>query len=301
MKKFMLSGFVTGLLVASAALAEVQPIKEVFEPSGKFPKDKYVKVAVVAISPLGIAPIPATKAQATQYKETNQEALEGRIREAAEAGAEIILTPEFGVTGYPDIPELPSEEDNFRSREDIAPFIEPINGPTAKFFAELAKELKVYIHFGLATEDKKDGPYHNTVIVVGPTGKVETYYHKNALFELEHHFLEPGTAGAIYNSPAGKIGIIICSDVYSDQALRHYRSKVDVLALSTSWARYNTGMSQFTSTARSMKTYLLAANQMYFPDSGVINPDGTKQSHIRQTEANAYGYLPRVKAGKQGK
>jgi hypothetical protein len=38
--------------------------------------------------------------------------------------------------------------------------------------------------------------------------------------------------------------------------------------------------------------YMLAANQQYFPDSGVINPDGTAQSHIRQTNGLAYGYLP---------
>lgn len=293
--KSILMGLLAIALVTPVAFAEVKPIKEVFEPKGNFPSDKFVKVAVVAISPLGIAPIPATKAQATEYKKSNQDALEERIREAAKAGAEIILTPEFGITGYPDIPELPSEEDNFRSREDIAPYIESVNGPTAKFFAGLSKELKVYIHFGLATEDNKGGAYHNTVVVVNPAGKIETYYHKNELFEIEHHFLEAGTKGAIYNSPAGRLGIIICSDVYSPSALAHYQGKVDALALSTSWARYNSGMSQFTSTARDMGVYMMAANQMYFPDSGVINPDGSTQSHIRQTEANAYGYLPRKK------
>ena len=54
-------------------------------------------------------------------------------------------------------------------------------------------------------------------------------------------------------------------------------------------------MDYFTRSAKSYELYILAANQIYFPDSGVINPDGSKQSHIRQSEAIAYGYLPRVK------
>jgi hypothetical protein len=54
-------------------------------------------------------------------------------------------------------------------------------------------------------------------------------------------------------------------------------------------------MSAFQSGARRVGAYVLAANQHYFPDSGVINRDGTKQSHIRQTKGIAYGYLPRTK------
>ena len=65
-----------------------------------------------------------------------------------------------------------------------------------------------------------------------------------------------------------------------------------VLVLSTSWAVYNTGMDTFVHSARGNQMYLLAANQNYIPDSGVINPDGTLQSHIRQSTGIAYGYLP---------
>jgi hypothetical protein len=90
--------------------------------------------------------------------------------------------------------------------------------------------------------------------------------------------------------------MIICADVYSSSPMEQYAGQVDALALSTSWAAMNSGMSSFRSGARRTRAYVLAANQTYFPDSGVINPDGTDQSHIRQSTGVAYGYLPYSRA-----
>jgi predicted amidohydrolase len=199
------------------------------------------------------------------------------------------------VTGYPSFPELKPEEQNFRSRDDIAPYIEPIKGTSFKYFSALANELGIYIQYGLATGESKSGPYHNSAVVVGPSGKLEAYHHKIGLFEMEHDYLVPGTQGAIFNSPVGRVGLMICADTYEPRVLRQFSGRTDVIFLSTSWARYNSGMSQFKSTARQLGSYLLAANHMYYPDSGVINPDGSTQSHIRQSYGIAYGYLPRLK------
>lgn len=282
-------------LVGFQAFGEVVPIKEVFEPKGNFPPADYVKVAVIAESPLGVAPVPADAKTAEEYKQTNREFLAEQIRVAAAAGAEIVITSEFGVTGYPSFPELRPEEQNFRSREDIESYVEPIKGVSFKYFGALAKELGIYIQYGLATADSKSAPYHNTAVVVGPSGKVEVYHHKIGLFEMENNYLEPGKKGGIFNSPVGRVGLMICADTYDSEVLSQYDGQTDVIFLSTSWARYNSGMNQFKSTARQLKSYLLAANHMYYPDSGVINPDGNTQSHIRQSSGIAYGYLPRRK------
>ncbi len=286
--------------VAHAEDKGVKPIKEVFEPKGDFPIEKFVKVAAVAANPTQNSPVPATKEEAEEVKQQNREDLEGRIREAAAAGAEIILTPEFGVVGYPDIPELPSEEDEYRNKDDIRPYVEKEKGTSFKFFSALAKELKVYLHYGLVIEDAKDKNYYNAVQVINPKGELVLTYYKMELFELENEFLSAGSVAMSYDSPAGKIGIIVCADVYSSTPLNQYRRMgIDALALSTSWARFNSGMLQFKSTAQELGVYLIAANQMYFPDTGVINPNGTLQSHIRQTEGIAYGFLPRKNKNKK--
>ncbi|GAB4010967.1 MAG: hypothetical protein Fur0010_04560 [Bdellovibrio sp.] len=282
----------TFLLTGSLLASEIKPIKEVFEPKGKFPETKFMKVAVVQWAPEGSAPL-GSKEAAESFKESNRKVLENYIREAAANGAKLVVTPEFGTVGYPDIPELPSEDDNFRTRKDVAPYVETDKGTTAKRFSKLAKELKVYIHVGMAEVDTKTKNYHNTVLVFDPAGKLVAKYRKAHLYQQEDNYLVPGDKIATYNSPIGKVGMIICSDVYGSFPMDNYaEAKVDVLALSTSWAQANTGWGYFVDGAKWVNAYFLAANQNYYPDSGVINPDGTVQSHIRQTTGIAYGYIP---------
>lgn len=281
-------------LLGGVAHAGVTPIDEVFAPDAKnYSSDHYGKVAVVAWVSEISAPLTDKPAEAEAYKAQNREELAKYISEAAENGAEFVVTPEFGVVGYPDIPELPSEDDNFQNPEQIAPYAEALPGKSTKFFGALAKRLNIYIQFGMAEND--NGHFHNTAIVMGPTGDVVASYRKIHLYEGETKFLEPGDQPVMFDSPFGKIGMLICSDVYSPHPMQAYKDNhVDVLSLSTSWAQFNSGWSAFTQGAVQTDAYLMAANQTYFPDSGVINPDGSAQSHIRQSTGVAYGYLPRA-------
>jgi len=287
-----------GLLLTSAAFAvalgTIVPIQEVFEPSGSFPTERYAKIAVVQWASNPMSPVLVDAPTAEAVKAKNRRDLEVWVRQAAGKGAKWVITPEMSITGYPDIPELPAEEDDWRSRDDIAGYVESVPGPTTEHFSKLAAELGIYLHIGLATVDSVTNHYHNTVVVLNPKGEIVTTYHKQNLYSGEDKFLAPGTENAVYDSPIGRIGLIICADVYADGPLKRYRdSQTDILALSTSWAHMNTGMDQFKSAAREYKMWLFAANQPYFPDSGVIEPSGETQSHIRQTRIGiAYGYVP---------
>jgi len=293
MKMFskMLFAFLV-LVGVSTVHAEVKPIKEVFEPdSSLYPAEQYGKVAVVQWAPTGWAPLSSKKA-AEDFKASNRRTLEKYIREAASKGAELVVTPEFGVVEYPDIPELPDEDDNFQNREQASLYAELKTGGSFKFFSALAKELKVIIHYGYMERDAQTDIFYNAVNVVGPKGELKASYRKMHLFEIEVDYLEEGDQITTYESQFGKTGIIICSDVYGNTPMNDYaRAKLDVIVLSTSWAQYNTGWGYFTRGARWVKAPMLAANQNYFPDSGVINADGSTQSHIRQSTGLAYGYL----------
>jgi predicted amidohydrolase len=280
---------------SASSFAGVKNINENFGPV--YEKDySMVKVAGVQWAPAGYAPLTQSKSKAERWKQGNRERLESYIREAARNGAEVVITPEFGIVGYPDIPELSDEDDNFTSRSDIQAFVEYVpNGPSTRFFEDLAAELGIYIHFGLAEVDAATDNYHNTVVVIGPDGKYITKYRKIHLYQVESDYLVPGDEVVTYDGPMGRVGIIICSDVYGSHPMNDYaRRNVDVMALSTSWAQWNTGWSYFTRGATWTNSYLIAANQNYFPDSGVINPDGSEQSHIRQTTGVVYGMIPRV-------
>ncbi|MBI4404952.1 MAG: carbon-nitrogen hydrolase family protein [Deltaproteobacteria bacterium] len=279
-----------------SAFGGLVPIEEVFEPGGSFDPNKFGKVAVVQWAPVATTPLGVTPAVAENFKVENRKALEVYIREAAAKGARLIITSEFAVVGYPDIPELPSEEDNFRNRQDIEPYVEPVPGPSTQYFGDLARELGIYLHVGFAEVEPETEHYYNTIVVLNPEGMIVARYRKINLYHLEQSFLEPGKDPVTYEGIFGKVGITVCSDIYSARPMDQYKQAgVHAVALSTSWAQWNTGMANFQRGARWINGYVLAANQPYFPDSGVINPDGSLQSHIRQTlRGIAYGYLPYI-------
>lgn len=307
MKTFALSTFTALSIFAAApaafAFGAMQPIQEVFEPTGEFPTDRFWKVAVVQWNPELSTQVGVSPEEGERIKQLNREVMGQRVREAASKGAKYVTLSEFAVVGYPDIPELPSEEDEYRNRDDIAPYVEPANGPSTQFFSALAKELGVWIQFGFAEVDPATDAYYNTAVVVNDLGQTAAIYRKQTLYMLENNFLSAGRENVTFLTPAGRFGLLICADIYGGNIVGNYRAQgVDVLALSTSWAVMNSGMNAFVNGAIRGNAYVLAANQTYFPDSGVINPDGTKQSHIRQAgDAIAYGYLPLKTAGPEKK
>ena len=64
------------------------------------------------------------------------------VRQAAASGSKLIVTPEMGTTGY-----------CWYTREEVAPYVETIPGPTTEQFAELAKEFETHIVVGLPEID----------------------------------------------------------------------------------------------------------------------------------------------------
>lgn len=283
----------TSLLFMTMTHAQIQPIEEIFEPTGDFNSSQFVKVAVLQWAPNASAPIN-DQALADQFKANNISILENYIREAAANGAKYISTPEFGIVGYPDIPELPPAEDNFRNRDDIKPYVETVPGKSSNHFSNLAKELGVYIQFGMAETDSVTDLYYNTIVVIDPSGEIAAKYRKQHLFQIEHDYLEEGASNVTFQTDFGKVGLVICSDVYDYAVLEKYRlEQIDVLSLSTSWTENNTGWGYFSTAATKTNAYVLASNHDYYPDSGVIYPDGTTQSHLRQSTGLAYGYLPK--------
>jgi hypothetical protein len=75
-----------------------------------------------------------------------------------------------------------------------------------------------------------------------------------------------------YYAPVGRVGISLCWDwLFSDVSIpfSHGDSKIDVLAISTSWVGNNTGYSYFSKAATDLDVYVAVANQNYSPDSGI--------------------------------
>ena len=96
-------------------------------------------------------------------KTRNQDRAEMLIREAAAQGAQIVMTPEVVTTG-------------FVGGDDERRMAETIPGPTIERFADLAKELSIYVLIGLS--QCVEGEIMNAMAVVNPDGELMGVMHK---------------------------------------------------------------------------------------------------------------------------
>lgn len=129
-------------------------------------------------------------------------------REAAAAGASVVLFPELALTGYPpkDLVDLP----DFR-RE------------AASRLRELAKVSRAVPLLVGSIEERRAAtgkPLHNAAFWLAG-GKVAAVYRKRLLptydvFDEGRHF-EPGSGATIVRSPAGRLGLTICEDAWNDK------------------------------------------------------------------------------------
>ncbi len=264
---------------------------EIIEPPAlNYPINQYAKVAVLQWTHPEYAPVPATPAQAEQYKTENRRALAEWAETAHGAGAELLVTPEFGVTGYP---KTSDGEDQFKSPQEVAPYAESIPGPSTLFFGDLAVRTGMWVQFNLA-ERAPDGVFYNSSVLMNSDGELAGVYRKRNLFGSERNFLQPGIGTTVVDTPFGRLGLMICADIYHSPSLEAYRRVgVDAMIVSAAWTVANSAIYSFRNLARNLRVPVVASNLADFPDSGVVNADGSLQSHIRETRGLAFGYLPR--------
>lgn len=136
------------------------------------------------------------------------------IREAADAGAELVLLPELHLGPY------------FCQVEDTNNFdqAEPIPGPTTEALGALAREVEVVIVASLF-ERRAPGLYHNTAVVLEKDGTLAGRYRKMHIPDdpgyYEKFYFTPGDIGfKPIETSLGKLGILVCWDQWYPEAAR---------------------------------------------------------------------------------
>lgn len=150
--------------------------------------------------------------------ETNLERGLAALREAAAAGAQLVVYPELAFT--PFYPQHPAGKKSL----DLA---EPIPGPTTRVFQEAAKQLGVVVVLNLYERDGVAAYDTSPVIDADGTllGRTRMMHITDYEGFYEQGYYTPGDTGApVYDTAVGRIGVAICYD-------RHYPEYLRALAL----------------------------------------------------------------------
>jgi predicted amidohydrolase len=238
------------------------------------------------------SPLTRYRVAAIQYeptlgeKEKNIRDLLRLVEEAAQHDARIIVLPEMATTGY-----------CWASRAEIAPYVEPIPGPTTERFQQLATRYNSYIVVALPEVDPTTQVYYNSMALLGPDGLVGTY-RKIHSWMAEPRWARDGDLGfPVWDTPLGRLGGLMCIDAnYCESARLSTLHGADVLLFPTT--QYTTKCPDSWWMARAFENgvYFIAANRygmerglQFSGGSSILNPDGSIQSYLDTGEGIVYG------------
>lgn len=148
----------------------------------------------------------------TGYAPTTAEALQRLDATAARAraqGADLLVCPEMGLTGYAIGPER------------VAALAEQSDGPLAQAVAAVAQRHGLAIAYGYPEQRPHDKPF-NAAQFVAPDGSRPMNYRKTHLFgDLDRAQFSAGdTASQVFEWRGWRLGLLICYDVEFPEAVR---------------------------------------------------------------------------------
>lgn len=199
----------------------------------------------------------------------------------------LIIFPELITTGY-------ECGERFIEFAEVVP-----NGVSMKKIGELAKSYNVSIVYGFAERDanNKDVLY-NSAALINNDGNVEGVYRKNHLFDTEKNYFHLGDNFPVFDTPFGKIGIMICWDTAFPEVARIYALKgADLIVVSTNWESPYSDDWDLVTRARAFDNciYLAAANRVgtdeklsFFGHSKIVGPLGKV---IKELNENSEGII----------
>ncbi len=154
----------------------------------------------------------------------NRASLLAHAEEAAAGGARIIVAPEMALSGY-----------GFDGREEVAPYVEEMTGETLAALSSVARRFGVYCCTGFAERDRATDIFYNSAAVIGPDGKLAAHHRKHV---AERRWSSPGqpSGASVFETPWGKVGVLICADSYYGLLARGLALRdVDLLLVLANW------------------------------------------------------------------
>ena len=159
--------------------------------------------------------VAAMQMRCSKDYDENMATAERLIRDAAAAGAQIVLPPEVFAHHEFQFMEMGPEWFELAETRD---------GPTVSRMSELAAELSIVIPVNIF--ERANQAYFNTVVVVDATGEVLGFYRKSHIPLglpgcYEKVYSNPGDTGfQAFTTHYGRIGVGVCWDQWFPEAAR---------------------------------------------------------------------------------
>ena len=146
--------------------------------------------------------------------------IEANVREAASQGVDIVAFPEEALVGCGECAVYRYGAQHCDYHHELA---ETVPGPSTERIAELARELDIYVAFGLAERDAQNPEIlYNAAAFVGPEGIQGTYrkLHLGSLpWVSEGVTFQPGQSLPIFETRFGP-QLVISTEVDGAQSAR---------------------------------------------------------------------------------
>ncbi|MCK4313428.1 carbon-nitrogen hydrolase family protein [Candidatus Bathyarchaeota archaeon] len=144
-------------------------------------------------------------------KVENIRKIESNTKKAKQQGADLVIFPELSLTGY-------------TLRDRLYELAETIPGHSTAILEKLANKTGTYIIFGMPElSEKTQATIYNTAVLIGPQGFIgkyrKMYLPTHSVFEEKRYF-RPGYQAAAFETDLGKIGLIICYDIFFPEVSR---------------------------------------------------------------------------------
>jgi predicted amidohydrolase len=254
-------------------------------------------IAVVLLLAVGCQqkapePVPLTVATVTMNAKTdtasNRDQFATYMTQAAEQGAHLIVFPEVALQQNPGYPNpAATNYAGFTAKPEEMAYVEDtaesIPGESTDWLVEKARELGIYVIFGM-TERGDDDKLYNTSVLLGPQGTLGSY--RSFVLSYSEPFYEPGSELVkVVESPLGNIGLMTGNELEYDLGRPLGEAGTDLIATVTAWPAFEHWPTKYdrtvTKTARQCACWHVVSNQVgtvgYNQDYGhskVLNPSG---------------------------
>jgi predicted amidohydrolase len=219
-------------------------------------------------------------------KENNLKTIEKTINQAKAKGANLIIFPELALTGYV-------------CKDLVYELAEPVpNGPSIRRITKTAKRQNVHVIFGMIESSAKAaGILHNTAVLVGPKGFIGKYQKMHlpthSVFEEKRYF-RPGYQTPVLETDIGRIGLIICYDIFFPEITRVMRLKgAQLIACISASPSVRRGFFEILTTARAMENTVFVTytnlvgiedGLQFWGGSRIIAPNGNIMAQAKYDE-----------------